>query len=163
MLTALVLADPALRADRQVEADLTQADRLLDLTDGVGEREGLVLRLAQEVEREPLRGALTDPGQAAELRDQAVDGRRDQGRTSLESGSAGLAHQHAAADGESRHAYPAAVTARASSGSRQAQAAQRPARAGKLVEAAARGAHALGRKLLSRADRLVGGGYDHVL
>jgi hypothetical protein len=49
------------------------ADRLLDLADRVGEREGLLLGGAEDVEREPLRRALPDARQARELGDQAVD------------------------------------------------------------------------------------------
>jgi hypothetical protein len=50
------------------------ADGGLDLADGVGESERLLLGRAQDVKREPLRGALPDAGQAGELGDQAVDG-----------------------------------------------------------------------------------------
>jgi hypothetical protein len=49
------------------------ADGLLDLTDRVGERQRLLVGDAQDVEREPLRGALPDAGQARELGDEAVD------------------------------------------------------------------------------------------
>jgi hypothetical protein len=38
------------------------ADGLLDLTNRVGERQRLLVRDAQDVEREPLRGALPDAG-----------------------------------------------------------------------------------------------------
>ena len=51
----------------------------LDLADGVGERQRLLVGHAQEVEGEPLRGALADAGQAPELGDQAVDGWGEQG------------------------------------------------------------------------------------
>jgi hypothetical protein len=40
------------------------ADGLLDLADGVGQRKRLLLGRAENVEREPLRGALPDAGQA---------------------------------------------------------------------------------------------------
>src|SRR3954447_20050018 len=72
-VAALVLADAAARADRQVEADLAVADGLLDLADRVGERERLLGRQAEDVESEPLRGALADARHARELGDQAVD------------------------------------------------------------------------------------------
>jgi hypothetical protein len=51
------------------------ADGLLDLTDGVGQRKRLLLGRAENVEREPLCGALPDAGQARELGDQTVDRR----------------------------------------------------------------------------------------
>ena len=82
-LTALVLADAAGGLGGQVEADLAVADRLLDLADGVGQRERLLLRGAEDVEGQPLRGALTDAGQARELGDEAVDRRGEQGRSSV--------------------------------------------------------------------------------
>ena len=69
-----VLADPAARPDREVEADLALSNRLLHLADGVGERQRVLRVDAQEVEREPLRGPLADAGQPRELCDQAVDG-----------------------------------------------------------------------------------------
>jgi hypothetical protein len=73
-LAPLVLTDPAGGLGGEVEADLAVAHRLLDLANRVGEREGLLLRGAEDVEREPLSGALPDAGQARELGDQAVDG-----------------------------------------------------------------------------------------
>jgi hypothetical protein len=51
------------------------ADGLLDLADGIGQRKRLLLGRAENVEREPLRGALADAGQARELGDQTVDRR----------------------------------------------------------------------------------------
>ena len=69
----LVLADPAARALGEVEADLAQADALLDLADRVGERGGVLVGGAQDVEGEPLRGAVADPGQLRELGDQPLD------------------------------------------------------------------------------------------
>jgi hypothetical protein len=54
------------------------ADGLLDLADGVGQRERLLVGRAEDVEREPLRGALPDAGQARELGDQTVDRRCEQ-------------------------------------------------------------------------------------
>ena len=41
----------------------------------LGERERLVLRPREEMEREPLRRSLPDAGQLRELRDEIVDGR----------------------------------------------------------------------------------------
>ena len=87
-VAALVLADPAARAHGEVEADLALGHGLLDLADRVGERERLVLRHAQDVESEPLRGALPDAGQASELGDEAIDRRREQ-RTAESSDAAG--------------------------------------------------------------------------
>jgi hypothetical protein len=72
-LAALVLADPAGGLGREVEADLAVADGLLDLADRIGQRQRLLVGGAQDVEREPLRGALPDAGQASELRDEAID------------------------------------------------------------------------------------------
>jgi hypothetical protein len=77
-LAALVLADAAGGLGGEVEADLAVPDRGLDLADGVGQRERLLLGGAQDVEREPLRCALPDAGQARELGDQAVDRRGEQ-------------------------------------------------------------------------------------
>ena len=61
-VAALVLADPALLALGEVEADLAQPDLLLDLANRVGEAERLGVVGSQDVEREPLGRALTDPG-----------------------------------------------------------------------------------------------------
>jgi hypothetical protein len=77
-LAALVLADAAGGLGGEVEADLAVADGLLDLADGVGQRERLLVGRAEDVEREPLRGALPDAGQARELGDQTVDRRCEQ-------------------------------------------------------------------------------------
>jgi hypothetical protein len=49
------------------------AHRRLDLANGVGEGQRLLVGGAEDVEGEPLRRALADAGQARELRDQAVD------------------------------------------------------------------------------------------
>jgi hypothetical protein len=87
-LAPLVLADAAGRLRGEVEADLALADRLLDLADGVGQRQRLLLRGAQDVECEPLRRALPDAGQARELGDQAVDRRCEQ--TTKSSRASGL-------------------------------------------------------------------------
>jgi hypothetical protein len=62
------------------------ADRLLDLADGVGQGQRLLVGRAQDVERQPLRGALADAGQPRELGDQAVYGRGEQTASSLEPG-----------------------------------------------------------------------------
>ena len=64
----LVLADPAARPVGEVEADLAQADPLLDLADRVGERERVLVVGAQDVERQPLGGAPPMPGQLAPAR-----------------------------------------------------------------------------------------------
>jgi hypothetical protein len=79
-VATLVGADPAARPLREVEAHLAQPDLLLDLADGVGQRAGLLRIGPQEVERQPLGGARADARQLAELGDQALDGRRVQGR-----------------------------------------------------------------------------------
>src|SRR5690606_38603569 len=71
----LVLADAAARLVGEVEAHLAQADALLDLPDRVGQRGRLLGRAPQDVERQALGGALPDPGQLAELGDEALDGR----------------------------------------------------------------------------------------
>ena len=74
-VTPLVLADRAARPLGEVEADLAEADLLLDVADRVGERDRVLRRAAQDVEREPLRRARADARQLAELGDQALDGR----------------------------------------------------------------------------------------
>ena len=51
----------------------------LDLANRVGEGERLLLRRAEDVERQPLGGALADARQAAELGDEPVDGSGEQG------------------------------------------------------------------------------------
>jgi hypothetical protein len=68
-----VLADPAPRVDREVEADLAAPDGLLDLADRLGEPERLVVGRAQKVEGQTLGRALSDARQARELGDEAVD------------------------------------------------------------------------------------------
>ena len=72
-VAARVLADLAARSLGEVEADLAEPDLLLDLADRVGERAGVGVVGAQDVEGEPLRGALADPRQLRELGDQPVD------------------------------------------------------------------------------------------
>src|SRR5207253_2346388 len=79
VVAARVEADRADLLLGQVPALAAEADALLDLDDRGGERERLVLRYAQQVEREPLRGARPDPGQARQLRDEIVDGGREHG------------------------------------------------------------------------------------
>ena len=70
---------PRVDADRaelllgEVAALAAEADALLHVLDRGGERERLVLRHAQQVEREPLRRALADAGQAGQLRDEILD------------------------------------------------------------------------------------------
>jgi hypothetical protein len=77
-LAPLVLADAAGGIGRQVEADLALAHGLLDLADGFGQRQGVLVGGAQQVEGEPLRGPLTDAGQARQLGDQPIDGWSEQ-------------------------------------------------------------------------------------
>ena len=72
----LVGADPAARPVGEVEADLAEADPLLDLADRLGERERVLLAGAQQVEREPLGGAAADPRQLRQLGDQPLNRRR---------------------------------------------------------------------------------------
>jgi hypothetical protein len=77
-LAPLVLADPAGGLGGEVEADLAVTDGRLDLPDRLREPERLLLGGAENVEREPLRGALADAGKAAQLGDEAVDGSGEQ-------------------------------------------------------------------------------------
>ena len=71
---------PRVGADRaelllgQVAAVAAEAHALLHLRDRLAERERLLLRDREQVEREPLRGPGADPGQAGQLRDEVVDG-----------------------------------------------------------------------------------------
>src|SRR4051812_29785258 len=113
-VAALVLADPAARADGEVEAHLAVADGLLDLTDRVGERERLLGRQAEDVEREPLRRALADAGHARELGDQAVDWRGEhRGLSRLTAwAAAALASPLGARQAEAAQAAGAAQAAR---------------------------------------------------
>ena len=76
------------RLGGEVEADLAVADGGLDLADRVGEAERLLLGDAEDVEGEPLSGALPDAGQASELGDEPVDGCGEQGRQRLAAGAA---------------------------------------------------------------------------
>ena len=59
----------------EVEALAAEADALLDDADRLGQRERLLGRHAQQVERQPLRRALAHARQAGELRHQRVDRR----------------------------------------------------------------------------------------
>jgi hypothetical protein len=95
-VAALVRANPAARAVGEVEADLAEADLLLDLADRVGQRVGVLGVGAQDVEGQPLGGARPDARQLAELGDQALDGRGEQGGGGLEAGQAERAEVHAA-------------------------------------------------------------------
>ena len=67
----------------EVAALAAEADALLNLADRRRERESLVLRHLEEMEREPLRRAAADPGQARQLRDEVVDGRAEHCRRVL--------------------------------------------------------------------------------
>ena len=78
-VAALVGADPAARSVGEVEADLAQADPLLDLADRVGEGEGVLVRDPEQMEGKPLGGPSTDAGKLGELRDQTLHGRRVHG------------------------------------------------------------------------------------
>ena len=71
-IAARVLADPATRALREVEADLAETDLFLHLADRLGEPSGLLVLGSEDVEGEPLRGALPDSRQAGELGNQAA-------------------------------------------------------------------------------------------
>ena len=57
----------------EVAALTAEADPLLGLPDRLREGDRLLLRRAQEMEREPLRGARADARQAGQLGDQVVD------------------------------------------------------------------------------------------
>src|SRR5438034_4295820 len=81
-------ADGAELLLRQGPALAAEADALLDLADRVGKGEGLLVRDAEDVEREALRRARAHPGQARQLRDQIVDERAEHARI-LPTGPAG--------------------------------------------------------------------------
>jgi hypothetical protein len=66
-------------------------DGRLDLPDRVREPERLLLGGAENVEREPLRGALADAGKAAQLGDEAVDGGGEQSGSKASRGLGRLA------------------------------------------------------------------------
>ena len=68
-------ADPAERPLGEVEAFLAEADLLLHFADRLAERERLFVGRPQQVEGEPLRGPLADPGQPRELGDEARERR----------------------------------------------------------------------------------------
>src|SRR4029450_12256314 len=85
---------PGVGADRaelflgEVPALPAEADALLHLADCVGEREGLLLRDAEDVEGEPLRRARAHSREPGELRDQVVYEGREH-RPILPTGPAG--------------------------------------------------------------------------
>src|SRR5829696_3613805 len=81
-VATLVEADRAARALGEVEAHLAQRDLLLDVADRVRERVRVLGRGAQDVERQPLRRAVADAGELAQLGDQALERRREQLRSS---------------------------------------------------------------------------------
>ena len=141
----LVLADPAARLVGEVEAHLAQADALLDLADRVGERVGVLGRGAQDVERQPLRGALPDARQLAELGDEALDGRGVQGWA--------LALLLRAAGGAVRRAAGQRPPGRraAAEAAEAAAEAERLERAGRVEAAAGHALHLLRRDLLGLA------------
>ena len=62
VVAAGVGADAAAGLVGEVEAELAQADLLLDLEHGVGERGAILLGGAQDVKCEPLSGAVADTG-----------------------------------------------------------------------------------------------------
>jgi hypothetical protein len=84
---ATALAD----AIREVKERIGFCEVCFNLADRLGERQRLVGRRAQDVEREPLRGALPDAGQARELGDEAVDGGCEHGSRSVLGGAGGPA------------------------------------------------------------------------
>src|SRR5689334_19641843 len=77
MVAALVEADAAQLFLGQVPALAAEAHALLHLLKRGRERERLVSRPLEDVEREPLRGARADPRQAGQLRDEVLDGRAE--------------------------------------------------------------------------------------
>jgi hypothetical protein len=58
----------------QVAALTAEAHALLDLGESGGKSERFLGRTLEDVEGEPLRRPLPDPGQAGELRDEVLDG-----------------------------------------------------------------------------------------
>jgi hypothetical protein len=77
-VAALVEADRAAGPLGEVEADLAQRDLLLHVADRVRERVRVLGRGAQDVERQPLRRAVADAGQLAQLGHQALERGREQ-------------------------------------------------------------------------------------
>ncbi len=75
----LVGADRAARALGEVEADLAEPDLVLDVADRVRERMRVLRRRAQHVEGQALCGAVADAGELAQLGDQALERRGEQG------------------------------------------------------------------------------------
>src|SRR5581483_5394626 len=108
-----VEADRADLVLRQVPALAAEADARLHLLDRLRQRECLVRRRTQEVEREALRRPCPDAGQTRQLRDEVVD-RRGQHTVSLvltlDDGSA--AGEEKAAAAEAEQLVPAEVLAR---------------------------------------------------
>ena len=80
-VAAGVEADPAELLLGQVAALAAEANALLHLLDRRRQRERLVLRRREDVEREPLRGARADPRQARQLRDEIVHRRAEHARS----------------------------------------------------------------------------------
>jgi hypothetical protein len=60
----------------QVEADRAVPHALLHIADRIGQRNGRLLLALQDVERNPLGRAPTDPGKPPELSNQTVNGLR---------------------------------------------------------------------------------------
>ena len=77
VVAPLVEADAAELLLGQVPALTAEADALLHLLERRRERERLIGGPLEDVERESLRGARTDPGQARQLRDEVLDGRAE--------------------------------------------------------------------------------------
>ena len=77
MVAARVEADRADLILGQVAALLAEADALLHVLDRGGERQRLLARDAEEMEREAVRGARADARQPRQLRDEILDGRRE--------------------------------------------------------------------------------------
>src|SRR5262249_48732351 len=82
-VAARVDADRAELLLGEIAALAAEADALLHLGDRRCERERLVFRHLQEVEREPLRRAPADAGEPRQLRDEVVDGRAEHCRRVL--------------------------------------------------------------------------------
>ncbi len=76
VVSACVEADRTRLLLGQVAALAAEAHPLLDLGERGSERERFLGRALEDVEGEPLRGPLSDSGQAGELRDEVLDGGR---------------------------------------------------------------------------------------
>src|SRR5207344_3666253 len=81
LVTARVEADHAELLLREVPALAAEADPCLHLADRVGEGQGFLVRHPQQMEREPLRRARADAGQARQLGDQVLDDGAEHGRS----------------------------------------------------------------------------------